>query len=302
MRLLSLGVLIALLACGSASNAPSTPSAPTIVVQPEVTGIHIGVLEAWAVRDGTITLENDTKTFGVGRPPGDIATLLASHGLPSSTIELSIQSLVVKANGKVLLFDAGAATASFARAGLLPKSLALIDLSPADITDIFISHAHADHALGLVANGALAFPSASIHLSAPEWAAMQKEAETDAETKHVVAVIAQKVVTFEPGAEIVPFVKAVATAGHTPGHSSYEVGEGTDKLFVLGDVAHHSVISVQRPQWDVQFDTDHAAANEVRARTLESLASSRTRVFAVHFPFPGIGYIERRGDRLVWVP
>jgi hypothetical protein len=34
---------------------------------------------------------------------------------------------------------------------------------------------------------------------------------------------------------------------------------------------------------------------------INDLAASGQRVFAVHFPFPGVGRIEKRGDGAIWV-
>jgi glyoxylase-like metal-dependent hydrolase (beta-lactamase superfamily II) len=226
--------------------------------------------------------------------------VLAAAGLPRDAIRLDIQCLLVKAGDRVILFDTGIAGAPFADAGRLPQSLALAGVQPAAVTDIFISHAHSDHVGGLVTRaGALAFPAATIHMSAPEWASLEPDSEDD---KRLLAAITPKVAPFEPGAQVLPVVKAVATQGHTPGHSSYEIGDGADKLFYLGDVAHHSVISVQRPAWSIQFDGDHAAAEAMRQQTLARLAADHTRVFAVHFPFPGVGHVVAEGQGLVWKP
>jgi glyoxylase-like metal-dependent hydrolase (beta-lactamase superfamily II) len=155
--------------------------------------------------------------------------------------------------------------------------------------------------MGLVnTTGALAFLSARIHLSAPEWAVLQ--ADTDDNGKRLVAAIASKVVPFEPGARLLPEVKAVATRGHTPGHSSYEIGTGDDTLFFIGDLVHHSVISLQHPAWIPTIDAEAAEAASMRAGTLAALAAKRTRVFAGHFPFPGVGFVEARGQGFRWNP
>lgn len=284
------GLLLALAACTPAVAPASRPAG-------EAHAFHIGALEAFAVEDGEIDIANDGKTLGLGHSTAEVGDVLAGAGLPRERTEISIQPLLVKDGARTLLFDAGADHVSWARAGLLPASLARVGVKPHDVTDVFISHAHYDHTGGLLTTrGELAFPNATIHMSAPEWAFMQKESEV----VPIAKVIAPKVAPFEPGARLLPEVLAVATPGHTPGHSSYEISSGSEKLFYLGDVAHHFVVSLQRPTWPIEFDTDKSAAEAMRMQTLTALAKSGERVYSAHFPFPGIGTVKARGDAFAW--
>jgi glyoxylase-like metal-dependent hydrolase (beta-lactamase superfamily II) len=268
--------------------ACSSPSPKTPVAQGRAQPIAIGKLEAYVLEIGHLDVPNDGMLLGFGRPPSDTAAVLAAAGLPRKTIGLDIQCLLVKADGRVILIDTGTPD------GLLQQSLARANVQPSAVTDIFISHAHTDHVGGLVTKtGALAFPAATIHMSAPEWASLQPENDED---RAFIETIKPKVVPFEPGAQVLPAVKAVATPGHTPGHSSYQIGD----LFYLGDVAHHSVISVQHPTWSIAVDNDHAGAEAMRQQTLARLAADHTRVFAVHFPFPGVGHVVAQDEGLVW--
>jgi len=291
-------VVALVLAAGCAgSSSPKAPAGKSGRAE----RLQLGGLEAYALEDGHIVVPNDGQLLGFGRPPSEIAGVLAAAGLPRDEIRLDIQCLLVKAGDRVILFDTGVGDASAPEAGHLQQSLALAKLAPVAVTDVFISHAHGDHVGGLVTKaGALAFPAATIHMSAPEWAAFQ--ANTDDDSKRMVAVIAAKVSAFEPGAQVLRVVKAVATPGHTPGHSSYKIGADADKVFYLGDLAHHSVISVQRPAWSIQVDSDRSAADAMRQVMLAKLAADHARVFAVHFPFPGIGQLAAEGQGLVWRP
>lgn len=290
---------LALIACSTPSSGPKPPTAGAAHTQK----FSIGALEAYALADGQIEAPNDAQILGVGRAPSEIGDLLAGAGLPRDRVRLDIQALLVKTADRVLLFDTGAGAVSFPimKAGELATSLARVGIAPAGITDIFISHAHGDHIGGLITTaGTLAFPAATVHLSAPEWAAMQ--ADQDPENVRIVVAITPKVAAFAPGAQLLPEVKAVATPGHTPGHSSYEIGTGADRMFYLGDVAHHSVISVQRPAWSIEFDQDRPAAEAIRQQTLAALAAQHVRVFAPHFPFPGVGQVTGSGEKLAWQP
>ena len=72
-------------------------------------------------------------------------------------------------------------------------------------------------------------------------------------------------------------------------------------MLVTSDVVLHSVIQLMHPDVSVAFDIDAEAANAVRRRIFERVVASRERVVGMHFPFPGLGRIERAGDGYRWV-
>ncbi|HET9992300.1 MAG TPA: MBL fold metallo-hydrolase [Kofleriaceae bacterium] len=285
-----------IVACAGASSSRSPAPTPGRAER-----LPVESLEAYALADGYLVVPNDGKLLGLDHPPSETAELLAAAGLPRDPIRLDIQCLLVKTGDRVILFDTGTGDVTDADAGHLPQSLALVHVAPLELTDIFISHFHSDHVGGLVTSaGALAFPNATIHVSAPEWVAAR--ADPDADSQRLVRAIAAKVSPFEPGAQVLPMVHAVSTPGHTTGHSSYEIGGDGQKLFYLGDVAHHAVISVQRPEWPIQVDADRVAGATMRKQMLAKLAAEHTHVFVSHFPFPGIGRVGADGQGLVWRP
>jgi glyoxylase-like metal-dependent hydrolase (beta-lactamase superfamily II) len=286
----------------ASDTAAPVAAATTDTAQPgigDVLRFRIGALDAVALKDGDIDVANDGKTFGVGQPIDAVSALLAAAGEPTDMLHLSIQPLLVRAGERTLLFDTGAGDVAFARGGHLPAALRAAGVEAAQVTDIFISHAHGDHVGGLLTGGALAFPNATIHLRDAEWAAMQADGKAAA----LVAAITPKVATFRRGAQLLPgLVTAVAVDGHTPGHTAYEIASGDERLLYIADAAHHSVISVQRPEWTVQFDGDAPLAEASRRALLQRAADAGLRLYAVHFPFPGLGRVEARDDSFVWVP
>jgi glyoxylase-like metal-dependent hydrolase (beta-lactamase superfamily II) len=285
----------------AAAPAPAAEAPPPAAKSANVHAFQVGELSAMTLMDGNIELPNDNKVFGMGRTPEEVAALLSANGLPTDKLQLTIKPLLVKTADKVLLFDTGAASNFGPSGGKLPASLAEAGIDPQSVTDIFISHAHGDHVGGLVnAEGALAFPNATIHISKPEWKFMSGAKEEW--QKKLVATVTPKVQGFDPGAELVPgVVTAVDVKGHTPGHSAYKITSGSESLLYVGDSMHHYVVSVQKPEWQVSFDADHPVASKSRADLIAASAAGGQRIYAVHFPFPGIGKFEKQGDTHVWV-
>jgi glyoxylase-like metal-dependent hydrolase (beta-lactamase superfamily II) len=270
----------------------------------------IGSYSALALKDGALEEPNDGKSFVVGQATAEVAATLKSAGAPTDHFEFSIQPLLVHAGSHVLLFDTGAGNNFGEIAGKLLGAMGAAGENPASVTDIYISHAHGDHIGGLVTpGGTLAFPNAIIHISAPEWKWLRGMSAEDAKNVGIqqvtvlTAAIRSKVMPFEPGANLLPgIVKAVEIKGHTPGHSGYLIGSGPNTLLVFGDAMHSYVASVRKPSWKVAFDTDQQTGAASRVALVAQAAATHQRLYAEHFPFPGIGKIvtEKNGD--VWVP
>jgi glyoxylase-like metal-dependent hydrolase (beta-lactamase superfamily II) len=304
--LITTAAVVSLAIGGGATAADGAATAAGGKVQ----AFKIGSYSAFALKDGDIQEPNDGKSFVVGKTPAEVAAVLKAGGAPGDHFEFSIQPLLVRAGTRVLLFDAGAGTNFGAGAGKLTQSMAAAGIDSAGVTDIFISHAHGDHIGGLVTSaGKLTFPNASVHLSAPEWQWLSSMNPKDAKNigledqAGLVAAIRPKVVPFQPGSVLVPgVVEAVEIKGHTPGHSAYQIGSDTNTILYIGDSMHSYLVSVGKPSWHVMFDTDQQVGAESRTALVARSASSGQRIYAVHFPFPGVGKIVQEKAGYRWMP
>src|ERR1700744_2884203 len=162
-RFLAISALLLSLAAGTADVASAAASAQ---FQP----FTIGSYGAVALKDGALEEPVDGKSFVVGQSNEAVGAVLKAGGAPGDHFEFSIQPLLVHAGNHVLLFDTGVGNWYGDIGGKLPDSMKAAGEKAASVTDIYISHAHGDHIGGLVTpSGALAFPNATIHMSAPEW-------------------------------------------------------------------------------------------------------------------------------------
>jgi glyoxylase-like metal-dependent hydrolase (beta-lactamase superfamily II) len=286
---------VCLLAGAPGALAQTVQSGP-ITAPPAKASFRIGALELTALRDGGFVTPNDGGDFGSKAGPAAVAKQLSDAGLPTDRITLSINVLLVRMPGHLVLLDTGVGPPDH---GALPQSLAMAGVSPSAITDVLITHGHFDHVGGLLdAAGKPAFPRATIHMSARTWAWMQGEPDT----RNLSVVIAPQVSTFEPGGDVLPGVRSIALDGHTPGHTGYELTSEDQKIEDIGDMAHSSVISLAEPDWTGGMDMDPPVAAATRRRELDRVAAGDELIFAPHFPFPGVGRLEPKGNGYAWKP
>lgn len=288
-------LVVAALGLGLIWN-PSAGLAQSLATAPAVEAFSIGAIQVSVLHAGRLAVPNDGSVFGTNASPEQVAEVLSGAGQPGDRIHLDIDVLLVRTDGHLTLIDAGYGAKG---KSVLGQSLDLLHVSPLDITDVLLTHAHPDHAGGLVDEaGEPAFPRATIRMSENEWRFMQDQPAT----RDIAATVRAQVQAFTPGKWVLPGIRSKALYGHTPGHVLYELVSGDDRLLDIGDTAHSSVISLAKPAWMMGWDWNKSLGATERTAELEHLAASHELMFAVHFPFPGVGYITRKGNGFTFVP
>lgn len=299
---------------GAGLNFPVVVTAQEKVkelAQPSSYHMLLGDIEIIAVSDGSIPLElNKVLT---NTKPGEIEKL-TDQNFQTPVVEASVNAYLVKTGGKLILIDAGTAELYGPSLGHLPANLVKAGYQPEQITAVLITHIHTDHTGGLMDGDKMVFPNADIYVSKKEadyWLSEENYAKAparlkkyfdEARLKMTPYVKAGKVKTFDYGAELFPGILPVASAGHTPGHTFYQVSDKGEKIMFWGDIMHAAAVQFDDPDVTIAFDVDPAAAAKARKKAYEDAAAKRYWIAADHLSFPGIGHIRKAGNGYTWFP
>jgi glyoxylase-like metal-dependent hydrolase (beta-lactamase superfamily II) len=115
-------------------------------------------------------------------------------------------------------------------------------------------------------------------------------------------VEAGKLETFDGDTELEPGIRAIASRGHTPGHSFYAVESKGQKLVLWGDLLHVAAVQFPEPSVTIQFDVDSNAAAVQRKKAFADAAKQGYWVGAAHISFPGLGHVRAEGKGYAWLP
>lgn len=111
------------------------------------------------------------------------------------------------------------------------------------------------------------------------------------------AIVGKNLTKYEWDKEIAPGITAIGTPGHTPGHTSFVIASGRDKLLVQADVTSGiALVFVRNPDWFGGGDMDGPMAVATRRKLYDMLATERMLTTGYHLPFPAIGHIEKNGS------
>ena len=186
---------------------------------------------------------------------------------------------------------------------------------PKNVDMVVISHFHGDHVNGLLtAEGTPAFPNAEVLVPATEWKFWMDDGEMSRapagrmqglfkNNRNIFeAALKKKVTPYEWGKEIAPGLTSVETVGHTPGHTSYVLASGSEKVFIQSDVTNNPDLFATNPGWHAFFDQDADVAEQTRRRVYDMIVAERLQVQGFHYPFPGLGNVVKDGSGYRVVP
>jgi glyoxylase-like metal-dependent hydrolase (beta-lactamase superfamily II) len=278
--------------------------------------VTLGELQLTIITDGHLELKPVQETFPNGSEV-DEQRLLREHFRPTTSVDLGMNILVIKKGEQQILIDTGTGNGFGAGSGWLLSSMADAGIQPADITQVVISHAHPDHIGGLLTNdGKPVFANAQIYLSRLEhafWMAAEQDFTKckfpdkkllqvfAANTKKTLTTLQSRIHLFEHKAELFGCLRMEIAPGHTPGHTVTHIFSGNEEIVHIADLMHSDVLLFPHPEWGFNGDTDLELATATRKQVLQQLASTETKVFAYHLPWPGLGRVKIKDDAYEWI-
>jgi glyoxylase-like metal-dependent hydrolase (beta-lactamase superfamily II) len=302
---------IALAACLFVS-AVAQAAAPQVKTQaPGYYRMMLGDFEVTALNDGTFAAPLD-KLLSNTTPAKTDKALAAAY--LKNPVETSVNGFLINTGTKLILVDTGAGTYFGPTLGNLVAALKASGYTPEQVDEIYITHMHADHIGGLFNAGKMVFPNAIVRADKHESDYWVSQAHLDAAPKdnkdffkdaiEIMSpyIAAGKFKPFDGDTELVPGIRALASHGHTPGHTTYIVESQGQKLALWGDLMHAFAVQFPTPSVTIAFDSDSKAAAVQREKAFVDAAKNGYWAAAAHLPFPGIGHLRANGTGFTWVP
>ncbi len=239
-----------------------------------------GEFEITIVSDGYITVPIDI-VAPEGTPEERDEILLRTGNPKAGLVESKTNIPVIRKGNDLILVDIGSGNKYQPSDGRLSANLDAAGIDAGAITKVVFTHAHPDHVWGtLTEAGSLRFPNATYYVGATEWDFwMDPDYLTNMpDVLHEFALGAQRdlgaikdrVVMLKPGDDIVTGLRALDTAGHTPGHLSLEMAGG-EGLIISADAADQRNRLIPAPEGEVRLRHDS------RSRDQEPGAADRAR-------------------------
>lgn len=272
--------------------------------------LMVGDFEVTALSDGTVDLPMDQL---LQAKPG-VALKALQQAYLGTPVETSVNGYLVNTGAKLVLIDTGAAGVFGPTLGKLAANLKAAGYQAEQIDEVYMTHVHPDHVSGITQDGKAVFPNAVVRISqadADYWLNPANAAKAPEGHKSFfpAAVAAFKpyqdagrLKPFSGDLELVSGIRAMATPGHTPGHTIYMVESKGQKLAVWGDIMHVASVQFPDPTVTITFDSDSKSAMPQRQKVFADAAKQGYLVALAHVSFPGIGHLRAHGKGYDWLP
>jgi glyoxylase-like metal-dependent hydrolase (beta-lactamase superfamily II) len=293
------------------------PAAMQGEMQPTIYRFKLGGFEVAIIMDSKVIRSGLTPSFGGEAAAAEVKALAKANRIDADRYEHPFTPTLVNTGKELVLFDTGNGSLRDEyeqMKGRLPPGnlvarMAQAGYNPEDVDVVVLTHGHPDHIGGLTKGGVPVFPKARYVIGAAEFDFWNKGENVREARKFnrelyvkIVVPLANQAAFIKPGDEVVPGIRAVDAAGHSPGLLAFTIESEGKRLLNWADTCNHYVVAIQRPDLHLDVDDDKEKAVATRKRILEMAASEQIPVAGFHMPFPGLGYVEKAGSAYRWVP
>ncbi|WP_037471283.1 MBL fold metallo-hydrolase [Sinorhizobium fredii] len=295
------GLASPLLLAGAGSLSPVFAEQPAAGAF-EVKQYKFGSFKITIISDGATVQQKPWETYGTDQPEDTVKRLLQRSFLPTDRFAVSYAPVIIDTGRELILVDTGfGESLRSGGAGKMLQGLTAAGYTADQVTMVVLTHLHRDHIGGLMEAGASTFKNARYSVNATEydfWVSDERKG-TPAEANHLMVLshvkpLAAKMTFLKDGQDIVSGITAIAARGHSPGHTILNIESDGKRVIAMADTTVHFVLNLQRPDWEMRFDMDKAAAAVSRKRVLDMIATDRVPLLGYHMPHPSVGFLERR--------
>jgi glyoxylase-like metal-dependent hydrolase (beta-lactamase superfamily II) len=293
------------------------PAAIQGEMQPTIYRFKLGGFEVATIMDSNVIRSGLTPSFGGEAGAAEVKALAAAARMDADRYEHPFTPMLVNTGKELVLFDTGNGSLSAEyeqMKGRLPPGnlvarMAQAGYKPEDVDVVVLTHGHPDHIGGLTKGGQPVFPNARYVFGAAEFDFWNKGENIREARKFnrelymkIVVPLANRATMIKPGDEVVPGIRAVDAAGHSPGLLAFTIESEGKRLINWADTCNHYVVAIQRPDLHLDVDDDKEKAVAARKRILDMVTTDKLFVAGFHMPFPGLGWVEKTSGGYRWVP
>ena len=293
------------------------PAAIQGEMQPTIYRFKLGGFEVATIMDSKVIRSGLTPSFGGEAGAAEVKALAAAARMDADRYEHPFTPMLVNTGKELVLFDTGNGSLSAEyeqMKGRLPPGnlvarMAQAGYKPEDVDVVVLTHGHPDHIGGLTKGGQPVFPNARHVFGAAEFDFWNKGENIREARKFnrelymkIAVPLANRATMIKPGDEVVPGIRAVDAAGHSPGLLAFTIESEGKRLINWADTCNHYVVAIQRPDLHLDVDDDKEKAVATRKRILDMVTTDKLFVAGFHMPFPGLGWVEKTSGGYRWVP
>ena len=228
-------------------------------------------------------------------------------------LPLSFGGFLVEQGGEKTLIDLGLGQMTVEAQAISPaigplvggrfmKGLRAAGVDPHEVSSVIFTHLHLDHHGWAYVDSErteLTFPNATHVVHEVEWEHWGSHPEE--QTFHSDRRLLDRLRIVGDGDIVGPGFRVLETRGHSPGHISLQLGEGSRRLIVVGDL-FYCPLHFEHLEWNSVSEFENERAVLTREQMLHELEQTGTVAAIGHFADDVFGSLDVSGGSPRWTP